>query len=1106
MAVSNYNTDTCKYFDWNLAKELYLVDYDAVSKLWIDDGYAYINFDGSYLGIQCRELNVTEDETLDERYAFTHQVTFSVDGYANKDMFQGRYYVILKNDEGAYWVVNPFFPCKVTYTFEYGENVNHTVFTASTVSNLPIVRLFEFDGDINYECNNYRMSGVKNLLINERVYSKAGDTTIEYTNDGFKVIEPQKGTCTFQEQFDGANYSQTLSFVIPFSKYKSSWHYNLLEFTKNLYSAVIVTNGGDWILSGFDFGLQPSYSIQASDAKSDPNSITITLANIGNYGHTIKFIENGMQVPLTETRWVCTSANDGYECIDENTAKYLLMEEVDALGTPTGRYMALEGYESQFPQLDIVGTFTDIVTFPNPSCNYFACKVESNIPSIITFRGQYEEVVYGFKSNVDWSIESSSQYITVSPSSGEAGTSYQVHITNSYDIQPNEILNATLSATTCGDNVQTYDVIVSKGSECFTNGLTYNISANGQTVKVPFNCCLSSYSASSEHVYAFQYLERRYLSFFVDENRTGSARTFTIDVTFCDGYSGSISVVQAQNYERWVTEGTQCNNGSKCDFQRKYSGITSDNINTPTNETRFANCVDSNDCKPQTVRWVVSEETTCYENTLYRIEDEQVSYNSGQTWVDSGKKRLGEALSVCQDDDENYIEWRDVQGEYLCDGTTKCRKTRKWVSPDGINWLATDIYMLGDMIEADSTECGYETPYNSWAYERWDLADGYVCDDSYKYERLQRWVSDDNVYYVPTDIYKKGGILETYSLECGYDPAQFDYEYYKYEDEGDYICNGVDKYSYLRKYFSNDNVNWIPSNVYHIGDVVEEHSADCGYVPTPNYVEWRVVAGEYICQDTTKYEKLRQYVSEDDDVYVPMDIYKMGDILEDASDDCGASTPTLWEYQWVLTDETQCGYEPTVPYHFAFDSQTGATALTSSLTYDQTSVEATVFSESVGQNVSYQATNLPEWVTRVRIRRSAVTVTLSQNNTESDRIAQIILVQDFSNKKIVINITQTAYSYDNYIFSWENTDRYKYIDVESGISGSSYGVVSTDGEETIGYDYISKPSWVNYIDTGTRLLTIGWLANTTGTERQGVITLKQTDSPKTITLTIMQAG
>lgn len=1109
MAVSNYTTNSCKFFNWNLSKEVYLVNYDSVSGLYIDNGEAYVNFSGDSIGVSVSSINVEETETLDERYAFTHTVTFTVNGYANKSMFMGNYYVVIKNEEDSYWLINPFFPCKVSYEFTYSFQLNQTTFTANTISNLPIVKLNGFEGDVNYQCDGYKLSGVKHLLLNERMYSMAGESTIEYTNDGFKIIVPEKNSCVFKETFDGNNHSQELSFTIPFSSYKTSWHYNLLEFTKNKYSSVIVTKDNDWILSGFDFGLQPSFEIAATNSKEEPTSITITLSNIGNLGNTIRFVEGGMQVALNDdVHYIYTSKHNGWKCVDDQTAMYLLQEEVDAIGTSTGNYLAYEGYEDQFPQLTIIGTFDDIVTFTSTECSSHACKVVTNIPNTMTFRNQNEDVVYNMQSNAPWRIESSSEYITVSPSAGTENTLYQVHFTNTYNVQPNTYIREQLSAITCGDNVKVYNVIISRGSECFTSGLQYNVSANGQTLKIPFNCCLSSYTSSSSAIHSFQYLVQRYLSFYVDENRTGSARTMTVNVVYCDGGSGSISVVQSANYERWVTEGSQCNNGEKCDFQRKYSGITSDDVNTPTDETRFVNCSASTECSDNQSRWIATTGTVCYDNDLFYIEREEISYNGGLTWSDSGRKRLGELVEDGEGsclNDSAYSEWRVVGGEYLCDGMDKYQKTRKWVSNDEVNWYATDIYKLGDLIETDSADCGYEMPTRWWRFEYWVATEGYICDDGNKYEKLQRMVSMNQATWVALDVYKKGSLIDSNSVDCGFYPAYYDYEYSKYVDEGDYTCNNTSKYEYLRKYYSHDNINWIQTDIYKVGDLIEQYSPDCGYVYESNYIDWRVVSGQYLCDGGNKYQKLQRYVSENSRDYYPTDIYKLGNLLESNSTDCGALVQTEWEYQWVLTEETQCGYESQEPYTFTFSG--GSSAITSSVSYLDTSVTATVVSEQGDELVSFQVTNIPEWIHNVEVEGDTVTATFGSNPTYGDRTAQITLLQNISGKVLYIYITQGAYSYDGYVFTWGGGGTGKTISVLSDASGYTTDVVSTSGgSEMIGCNYYSKPDWVSSV-TYTRLsglLEVEWTENTSGSLRSGDIVLKQYNSDKTITLTIIQ--
>ena len=116
----------------------------------------------------------------------------------------------------------------------------------------------------------------------------------------------------------------------------------------------------------------------------------------------------------------------------------------------------------------------------------------------------------------------------------------------------------------------------------------------------------------------------------------------------------------------------------------------------------------------------------------YQREKQQYSNDSGHTWIDVSpanyrRGRLIEAGS----EDCNTIEWKEVTGswfcigfnetqyrwvtvsdEYVCVGYDKYEKLKKQESIDGVNW--TDVVpletMQGNLIEANSTDCGYVPP------------------------------------------------------------------------------------------------------------------------------------------------------------------------------------------------------------------------------------------------------------------------------------------------------------------------------------------------------------------------------------------------------------
>ena len=116
----------------------------------------------------------------------------------------------------------------------------------------------------------------------------------------------------------------------------------------------------------------------------------------------------------------------------------------------------------------------------------------------------------------------------------------------------------------------------------------------------------------------------------------------------------------------------------------------------------------------------------------YQREKQQYTNDSGRTWIDVSpanyrRGRLIEAGS----EDCNTVEWKEVTGswfcigfndiqyrwvtvsdEYVCVGYDKYEKLKKQESIDGVNW--TDVVpletMQGNLIEANSTDCGYVPP------------------------------------------------------------------------------------------------------------------------------------------------------------------------------------------------------------------------------------------------------------------------------------------------------------------------------------------------------------------------------------------------------------
>ncbi|MBR2558618.1 MAG: hypothetical protein IKE95_09690 [Methanobrevibacter sp.] len=407
MAVSNYLAKTqygCRYNYSKLKDVIYLVSEEHLKKVYIDNGEAYISgLTESPLKIEGFNIEFKEETSLDERYKFQKTLTMSAKGipnitlyrwanidpnidywceYGNKyykealqqndvNVYQG-YYLILETIDGTFYMINVDFPSKATYTYNLSNNTDRTDFSFTSLSNFPALELKNFTPpDYGDFCNDYNINGIKELrmLENQKVVFAENTESIVST-EAFKTIEYIGDSCMFQERFDGDRFTTTLEFQIGFDGYKTSWHYNLLEFVLNRYAAIIsLKNTDDKVYAGLNYGFEAQYSIDAKTEKGQSDIITITLTQISNN----KFIYGDYPEQINSTkhwRYIKKIKNHkSYECVGRGSAKYLLQEECDCFGNPTGNYKVLSGYASLFYYLNIVGTFSDTVTFTSPDCH-----------------------------------------------------------------------------------------------------------------------------------------------------------------------------------------------------------------------------------------------------------------------------------------------------------------------------------------------------------------------------------------------------------------------------------------------------------------------------------------------------------------------------------------------------------------------------------------------------------------------------------------------------------------------------------------------------------------------------------------------------------------
>ena len=147
-------------------------------------------------------------------------------------------------------------------------------------------------------------------------------------------------------------------------------------------------------------------------------------------------------------------------------------------------------------------------------------------------------------------------------------------------------------------------------------------------------------------------------------------------------------------------------------------------------------------------------------------------------------------VSYCYEDNKTYItteppeeqyRWVDMDPvtDYFCDGETytKYYKQKKQESDDaGQTWTDVDPpeYRRGGVAEELSTDCGYVPPQYRWV--NLDPSIDWYCDiETYtKYYKQQKEVSYDGGEtweYVVPAEYQQGGVAEVHSTDCGYVPA-----------------------------------------------------------------------------------------------------------------------------------------------------------------------------------------------------------------------------------------------------------------------------------------------------------------------------------------------
>ena len=228
----------------------------------------------------------------------------------------------------------------------------------------------------------------------------------------------------------------------------------------------------------------------------------------------------------------------------------------------------------------------------------------------------------------------------------------------------------------------------------------------------------------------------------------------------------------------------------------------------------------------------------------YQRQKQQYSNDGGQTWFDvvPANYRKGSLIEEASEDC-NTTQWVEVQNAWycigdsvdiqyrwvdieqtMCNGYDKYSMQKQQQSTDGgVTWTDTGNTRQGTLIEANSVDCGYKTLY------QWVTVEGeYICNGYDKYVKEKQQKSTDNgVTWTDTGNTRQGNVIELNSEDCGYVVNKR-----WITVEGEYICNGYNKYVKEKEQQSTDGgVTWTDTGNTRQGTLIESNSVDCGYKP-----------------------------------------------------------------------------------------------------------------------------------------------------------------------------------------------------------------------------------------------------------------------------------
>lgn len=743
MAVSTYALQT-GYRMGGVKPVIYLMRRAGTRLSYtVDDGTCHLHSveADDIMKLEGDSATFTETASQGNRYGFQSTLTLVIHE-ASEEVWQlvldaiarDEFYTVFEDNHGTQYIQSVEFAPDYSYSYTFNDTTNNAhqcTIRFRSEGNFPSMALTDALTPTAYpvypRCG-YVRGGVKGIRMCPtefcaiRAYQgQQFDEVITYGGERFVSVEHLKGTFQFQQEYKDGIYSDRIQFAIPLADYRFYWHYGLEEFTANRYAVIFETTAGNTIATGFEFGFVPTYEIATGDGSQQLNTITFTLAHSGSEsllwssfgepayiddgGYSWARITDGVTDPVTGAR---LSSADCYE----GEGIYTLVQMVTPSGQYLPKFMCLAGTESQYGNLDIVGTYTrdnfreflDFgITFESQECRSQACEFTKTPPDIV-FQAEGETRRFTVSAKCAWELTGLPSWITADVTSGLAGETVTVTFTTT-EGPGQEEKRATLTWTN-GDATIYSDVTMVKGvSWLVPTG--FSIDAHG-------NQTLYSYPQ-------------------------GISPTDVAVTSVPDG----VSTVRTAEGWAWTVMNANASEEQSVTYR---IGV----MNSLTGDTATVTIIQDH----LYATWrKVEGDFLCDGVASYEKMRKFISYTDGGPETATDTYRKGGKIADRQEECVvKYSQWRDT-GETGCAGSNLAKIQALWQSEDNENWEDTGHRRFGEIVEAGSPEC--DTDY------KWERSGETVCEDGNLYDVLWKTYKGE-----PTGVTKRGDLVEAQSTEC----------------------------------------------------------------------------------------------------------------------------------------------------------------------------------------------------------------------------------------------------------------------------------------------------------------------------------------------------